>query len=466
MSQHQVTRSMEIFARARQLIPGGTQLVSRRPTRLPPGVCPIYAQRAQGAASGTSTATSTSTGSAASARSSSAMPTRSSTTRSASRSSRARSTPSTTSSKSSWPRSWCGRSPVPKWSATPSAAARRAPSPCASPAAPPAATRCSSAATTAGTTGTWPPTCAPSEPRRAPLPRHRADRRARERWPARRCRSPTATADACWRTCSRRQSRSRSPPSSWSRCAPELPARRYLQAVAKLGREHGVMLIFDEVSSGFRPAAGRACSRGRRHARHGRLRQGRSPTATRWPRSSAARSWPRRRMFISSTYWRTTVRPRGGADDDPRAGAAGRGSSLREDRVALQIRDQSGRPGRWAGSGMRRCGGSPRDSLPGADPELGKKVATLFIQENARRGVILSTGMFLNCAHDEQAVARTVEVVRESMGDRPRPARWQRRPPAGVPGPAGAVPPHGPLSRHGTAGNAGPVPVTAAPLGS
>lgn len=44
-----VPRSLALFERACQLIPGGTQLVSRRPTRLAYGVSPIYAQRAAGA---------------------------------------------------------------------------------------------------------------------------------------------------------------------------------------------------------------------------------------------------------------------------------------------------------------------------------------------------------------------------------------------------------------------------------
>lgn len=44
-----VPRSMELSAKALQLIPGGTQLVSRRPTRLASGVSPVYAARAKGA---------------------------------------------------------------------------------------------------------------------------------------------------------------------------------------------------------------------------------------------------------------------------------------------------------------------------------------------------------------------------------------------------------------------------------
>src|SRR5262249_8916424 len=44
-----VPRSMELYERAVQLIPGGTQLVSRRPTRYASGVSPVYAVRAKGA---------------------------------------------------------------------------------------------------------------------------------------------------------------------------------------------------------------------------------------------------------------------------------------------------------------------------------------------------------------------------------------------------------------------------------
>ena len=44
-----VPRSMELYARAQQLIPGGTQLISRRPTRYACGVSPVYAAQAKGA---------------------------------------------------------------------------------------------------------------------------------------------------------------------------------------------------------------------------------------------------------------------------------------------------------------------------------------------------------------------------------------------------------------------------------
>ncbi|MFO0867762.1 MAG: aminotransferase class III-fold pyridoxal phosphate-dependent enzyme [Pirellulales bacterium] len=44
-----ITRSQELYQRAQQLVPGGTQLLSRRPHIFAPGVAPIFADRAQGA---------------------------------------------------------------------------------------------------------------------------------------------------------------------------------------------------------------------------------------------------------------------------------------------------------------------------------------------------------------------------------------------------------------------------------
>ncbi|MCB0123123.1 MAG: hypothetical protein KDE58_12800, partial [Caldilineaceae bacterium] len=42
------TRSQELYHRAGELIPGWTQLISRRADQFANGVSPIYAQRAKG----------------------------------------------------------------------------------------------------------------------------------------------------------------------------------------------------------------------------------------------------------------------------------------------------------------------------------------------------------------------------------------------------------------------------------
>ena len=46
---HRVNRSYDLYRRANELIPGGTQLLSRRPTKYANGVSPVYAARAKGA---------------------------------------------------------------------------------------------------------------------------------------------------------------------------------------------------------------------------------------------------------------------------------------------------------------------------------------------------------------------------------------------------------------------------------
>lgn len=43
-----IARSLELYERAQRLVPGGTQLVSRRPLIFAPGVAPIFAERARG----------------------------------------------------------------------------------------------------------------------------------------------------------------------------------------------------------------------------------------------------------------------------------------------------------------------------------------------------------------------------------------------------------------------------------
>lgn len=48
-SSHRVDRQMKLYQRACELIPGGTQLISRRPSRFAAGFSPVYATSAQGA---------------------------------------------------------------------------------------------------------------------------------------------------------------------------------------------------------------------------------------------------------------------------------------------------------------------------------------------------------------------------------------------------------------------------------
>ncbi len=197
----------------------------------------------------------------------------------------------------------------------------------------------------------------------------------------------------------------------------ELPSPGYLEGVRELATRHEVVLIFDEVSSGFRIALGgvqeymgvtpdisvfaKAISNGYPMGAVVGKRKFMEPAA---------------QMFISSAYW------------DDNIGQVAALTTLRE----LQRRDAVAHFERVGASFKERINQVAQDvgldaecvgiaAHPGIrfhvdDAETAKKVSTLFVQENARRGLILSTGFFFNMAHDEEALDFTEAAVRESFG--------------------------------------------------
>ncbi len=197
----------------------------------------------------------------------------------------------------------------------------------------------------------------------------------------------------------------------------ELPPKGYLEGVRELATRFGAALIFDEVSCGFRIALGgvqeytgvtpdlsvfaKAISNGYPMAAVVGKREFMEPVS---------------QMFISSAYW-----------DDP-IGVVAALTTLKElqrrdavghfERIGRSFKEKINRAAREIGVSAEAVG---VDAHPGIrftmeDPLTRKKVGTLFIQENARRGVILSTGFFFNCAHDEAALDQTEAAVRESFG--------------------------------------------------
>jgi glutamate-1-semialdehyde 2,1-aminomutase len=196
----------------------------------------------------------------------------------------------------------------------------------------------------------------------------------------------------------------------------ELPPANYLESVRQLATSYGVVLIFDEVSSGFRIALGgaqefcgvtpdisvfaKAISNGFPMAAVVGKREFMEPSA---------------QMFISSAYW------------DDAVGFVAALATLKElerrDAVAYftnygtQFKESINRCAENVGLNAR-CVGAPAEPsirFKVDDPEIAKKVSTLFIQENAKRGVILMSGLFLNCAHDKTALEQTEAVVQESF---------------------------------------------------
>jgi glutamate-1-semialdehyde 2,1-aminomutase len=197
----------------------------------------------------------------------------------------------------------------------------------------------------------------------------------------------------------------------------EMPPAGYLEGVRALADRYGVVLIFDEVSCGWRIALGGV-----------QQVTGVTPDLTVFAKAMSngypmaavagrrAVMEPVERMFISSAYW------------DDNIGIAASLATIRElERIdAPALFERLGTDFRERIDGLARETGCPAQCVGvAAHPrihfdvphEQAPKVATLFVQENARRGVILASGFFFNAAHDADADAldRTEAVVRESF---------------------------------------------------
>ena len=121
------------------------------------------------------------------------------------------------------------------------------------------------------------------------------------------------------------------------------------------------------------------------------------------------------KLFISSAYWDDTI------------GVVAGLATLRE----LQIRKAVSHfkeVGSYFRSSINEaaavanidasCRGTssfPKIHFDIKDPILLKKIETLFIQENARQGLLLSGGIFLNLSHNHEIVDRMAEVVANSF---------------------------------------------------
>ena len=196
----------------------------------------------------------------------------------------------------------------------------------------------------------------------------------------------------------------------------ELPAPGYLETVQEMAAKHGVVLIFDEVSCGWRLEIG-----GVQEA------VGVTPDMTVVAKAmsngypmgavvgSRAVMEPAKRMFISSSYWSDNV------------GLAASVATIRE----LKRRNS---PQRFkeVGENLRSvldaaiadaglegaCTGlhtSPAVTLKTPDGVDPRKVSTLFIQEMARRGVHTYMNFKATLSHTEEDVRLTGEAAAESL---------------------------------------------------
>ncbi len=196
----------------------------------------------------------------------------------------------------------------------------------------------------------------------------------------------------------------------------EIPAAGYLDAVQQLAREHGAVLIFDEVSAGLRYGTGGA-----------QQYLGVTPDMAVFAKSlsngfpmaavvgSREVMEPSARMFISSTYWSDTIGLRAAL------------TTLRE----VQRRNVPTQLWQF-GAELKRCLNQvasdvgldvqcdgidvhPHLHFHVADPRLRSQVATLYIQEMARRGCHGYPSFYLNAAQGSSELEQTVQAARETF---------------------------------------------------
>lgn len=195
-----------------------------------------------------------------------------------------------------------------------------------------------------------------------------------------------------------------------------LPPEGYLEGVQELAREHDAVLIFDEVSTGFRLSAGgvqpvlgvtpdmavfaKSISNGYPMAAVVGRREVMEPSA---------------RMFISSTYWSDTIGIRAALTTlreikrrDVPAHLDGVGGRLQTE--VNRIAANTGAPITCEGLSV-----SPALNFHIENAELRSKLSTLYIQEMALRGC---HGYPLFCpsgAHGDEELEETLAAIRETF---------------------------------------------------
>ena len=197
----------------------------------------------------------------------------------------------------------------------------------------------------------------------------------------------------------------------------ELPEPGYLEGVKALAHKHDVVLIFDEVSCGWRLKIGGV----QEHV-------GVTPDMTVVAKAmsngypmgavvgSRAVMEPAGRMFISSSYWSdnvgliaslTTIRELKRRDAERRFEEIG--EALRA--AVNQAIADAGLSG--ACTGLHT---NPAVSLELPDESLQPKVSTLFVQEMARQGIHCYMGFKATLAHTEEDIQQTAAAATEALG--------------------------------------------------
>jgi glutamate-1-semialdehyde 2,1-aminomutase len=196
----------------------------------------------------------------------------------------------------------------------------------------------------------------------------------------------------------------------------EMPAPGYLAGVQKLCREHGAVLIFDEVSSGMR--FGMAGAQGFVGVTPDMAVFAKS-ISNGYPMGMVVGQRdvmaPAARMFISSTYWSDAIGMRA---------ALTTLRELRKRNVAKylaqfgsQLQSRINQAAQETGSGIKCTGLSVHSHLdfPTDDPAVRTQLSTLYIQEMAKRGCHGYASFYLNAAQGEAELEQTAAAARETF---------------------------------------------------
>ncbi len=194
----------------------------------------------------------------------------------------------------------------------------------------------------------------------------------------------------------------------------ELPPAGYLEGVQRLCREHGAVLVFDEVSCGFRLRLGgvqeyagvtpdlavfaKAISNG-------------YPMAAVVGRRAVME--PAGRMFISSTYWGDTLGLRAALTTIRELRRRGVPAYL--DRLGTELRRRLSTAAAEAGLAAECVGINVHPALHFRTDHAGlkAKLTTLYIQEMAKRGCHGYASFYLNAAQGDAEVEQTAAAARE-----------------------------------------------------
>jgi len=194
----------------------------------------------------------------------------------------------------------------------------------------------------------------------------------------------------------------------------DLPAEGYLEGVASLCRDHDVVLIFDEVSTGFRPSdAGVQPVLG--------VEPDMSVFAKSISNGYAMGAVVGRRdvmepagqMFVSSTYWGEAVGLAAALATLTELRTRNTAQTLADNGAALKARLNA--VAAEVGVAIR-CTGidyHPHLEFPAEDPVLNNKLGTLYVQEMAKRGNHGYTSFYLNESQGAAEIEMAADAARE-----------------------------------------------------